>query len=202
MAWQRLADCQVPEALQAARSVIAASAGQADLQIAYACELLSAADQLNEARSALEDSIAELTRAGHMPALCYSLRTRATIELRQGRMLQALKTAGEALALAQEGKASWPGWTIAQVAAVEATFGLQERCREHVLRAEQSCGGDDRWAAAEAQAALGCWSWAPARTGRRSAPWTRPTACCARCGIPALSGMPRTASRRSCDSAT
>ena len=155
MAWQRLADCQVPEALRAARGVIAASAGQADLQIAYACEMLSAADQLNEASSAIADSIAELTRVGHMPALCYSLRTRATIELRQGRMLQALKTAGEALALAQEGKASWPGWTLAQVAAVEATFGLEERCREHVLRAEQSCGGNDRWAAAEAQAALG-----------------------------------------------
>ena len=155
LAWQRLADCRVPEALRAARSAIAASAGQADLQVAYACEVLSAADQLDEAQSALAGSIAELTRMGHMPALCYSLRTRATIELRQGRMLQALKTAGEALALAQEGRASWPGWALAQVAAVEAAFGLEERCREHVLRAEQSCGGNDRWAAAEAQAALG-----------------------------------------------
>jgi DNA-binding CsgD family transcriptional regulator len=155
LAWQRLADCQVPRALQAARIVIGASAGRADLQIAYACELLSAADQLGEARSALENSIADLTRAGHMPALCYSLRTRATIELRQGRLLEALKTAGEALALAQEGRASWPGWAIAQVAAVEAPFGMQERCREHVRRAEQSCGGNDRWATAEAQAALG-----------------------------------------------
>ena len=63
--------------------------------------MLSAADQLDEAQSALAGSIAELTRMGHMPALCYSLRTRATIELRQGRMLQALKTAGEALALAR-----------------------------------------------------------------------------------------------------
>jgi DNA-binding CsgD family transcriptional regulator len=70
-------------------------------------------------------------------------------------MLQALRTAGEALALAQEGRASWPGWALAQVASVEAAFGLQQRCREHVLRAEQSCGGNDRWAAAEAQAALG-----------------------------------------------
>jgi len=155
LAWQRLADCRVPEALQAARSAIAASDGQADLQVAYACEVLSAADQLDEAQSALEDSIAELTRVGHMPALCYSLRTRATVELRQGRMLQALRTAGEALALAQEGRASWPGWALAQVASVEAAFGLQQRCREHVLRAEQSCGGNDRWAAAEAQAALG-----------------------------------------------
>ena len=155
LAWQRLADCQVPEALQAARSVIAVSDGQADLQVAYACEVLSAADQLDEAQSALEDSIAELTRVGHMPALCYSLRTRATVELRQGRMLPALRTAGEALALAQEGRASWPGWALAQVASVEAAFGLQQRCREHVLRAEQSCGGNDRWAAAEAQAALG-----------------------------------------------
>ena len=155
LAWQRLADCRVPEALHAARSAIAASAGQADLQVAYACEVLSAADQLDEAQSALAGSIAELTRMGHMPALCYSLRTRATIELRQGRMLQALKTAGEALALAQEGRASWPGWALAQVAAVEAVFGLQERCRQHILRAEQSCGGNDRWAAAEAQAALG-----------------------------------------------
>jgi DNA-binding CsgD family transcriptional regulator len=155
LAWQRLADCRVPEALQAARSAIAASDGQADLQVAYACEVLSAADQLDEAQSALEDSIAELTRVGHMPALCYSLRTRATVELRQGRMLQALRTAGEALAQAQEGRASWPGWALAQVASVEAAFGLQQRCREHVLRAEQSCGGNDRWAAAEAQAALG-----------------------------------------------
>jgi DNA-binding CsgD family transcriptional regulator len=155
LAWQRLADCRVPAALQAARTAIAASAGQADLQLAYACEVLSAADQLDEAHSALAGSIAELSRVGHMPALCYSLRTRATIELRQGHLLQALKTAGEALALAQEGKASWPGWTLAQVAAVEAVFGLEERCREHVLRAEQSCGGNDRWAAAEAQAALG-----------------------------------------------
>jgi DNA-binding CsgD family transcriptional regulator len=155
LAWQRLADCQVPRALQAARFVIGTSAGRADLQVAYACELLSAADQLDEARSALENSIADLTRAGHMPALCYSLRTRATIELRQGRMLEALKTAGEALVLTQEGRASWPGWAIAQVAAVEAAFGMQERCREHVNRAEQSCGGNDRWAVAEAQAALG-----------------------------------------------
>jgi len=155
LAWQRLADCRVPAALQAARSVIAVSDGQADLQVAYACEVLSAADQLEEAQSALEDSIAELTRVGHMPALCYSLRTRATVELRQGRMLPALRTAGEALALAQEGRASWPGWALAQVASVEAAFGLRQRCRDHVLRAEQSCGGNDRWAAAEAQAALG-----------------------------------------------
>jgi DNA-binding CsgD family transcriptional regulator len=155
LAWQRLADCQVPAALHAARTAIAASGGQADLQLAYACEALSAADQLDEAQSALAGSIAELTRVGHMPALCYSLRTRATIELRQGHLVAALKTAGEALALAQEGKASWPGWTLAQVAAVEAVFGLEERCREHALRAEQSCGGNDRWAVAEAQAALG-----------------------------------------------
>ncbi|HSZ99376.1 MAG TPA: AAA family ATPase [Streptosporangiaceae bacterium] len=155
LAWQRLADCRVSDALHAARMAIAAAAGPAGLQVAYACEVLSAADQLDEAHSALADSIAELTRLGHMPALCYGLRTRATIELRQGRMVQALKTAGEALALAQEGRASWPGWAIAQVAAVEAVFGLDERCREHVRRAEQSCGGNDRWAAAEAQAALG-----------------------------------------------
>jgi DNA-binding CsgD family transcriptional regulator len=155
LAWQRLADCRIPAALHAARTAIAASGGQADLQLAYACEALSAADQLDEAQSALAGSIAELTRVGHMPALCYSLRTRATIELRQGHLVQALKTAGEALALAQEGKASWPGWTLAQVAAVEAVFGLEERCHEHVLRAEQSCGGNDRWAVAEAQAALG-----------------------------------------------
>ena len=155
LAWQRLADCRVPEALLAARTVIATPAGQNDLQVAYACEVLSAADQLDEAHSALAGHIAELSRLGHMPALCYSLRTRATIELRQGRMLQALKTAGEALALAQEGGASWPGWAIAQVAAVEAVFGLDKPCREHVRRAGQSCGGSDRWAAAEAQAALG-----------------------------------------------
>ena len=152
--------------------MIGAPAGQTDLQVAYACELLSAADQLDEAQSALESSIADLTRLGHMPALCYSLRTRATIELRQGRMLQALKTAGEALVLAQEGRASWPGWAIAQVAAVEAVFGLQERCREHVRRAERSCGGSDRWAAAEAQAALGLLELGLARTRRRSPPST------------------------------
>jgi AAA ATPase domain len=108
LAWQRLADCRVPEALLAARTVIASSAGQEDLQVAYACEVLSAADELDEAHSALADNIADLTRLGHMPALCYGLRTRATIELRQGHMLEALKTAGEALALAQEGRASWP----------------------------------------------------------------------------------------------
>ena len=155
LAWQRLADCRVREALRAARSAIAASDGQADLQAAYACEVLAAADQLDEAQAALAPSIEELTRVGHMPALGYSLRTRATIELRQGRLWQALKTAGEALALAQEGSGSWPGWAIAQVAAVEAAVGLEERCREHVLRAEQSSCGTDRWAAAEAKAALG-----------------------------------------------
>ena len=53
LAWQRLADCRVPAALQAARSAIVASDGQADLQVAYACEVLSAADQLDEAQSAL-----------------------------------------------------------------------------------------------------------------------------------------------------
>ena len=163
LAWQRLADCEVPAALRAARSAIAASVGQADLQVAYACEVLSAADHLDEAQSVLAGSIGDLARLGHMPALCYSLRTRATIELRQGRMLPALTTAGEALALALEGGASWPGWTLAQVAAVEAAFGLEERCREHARRAEQSCGGSDRWAAAEAQAALGLLELGAAR---------------------------------------
>ncbi len=76
--------------------------------VAYACEVLSAADQKDEAQSALADSIVELTRVGHMPALCYSLRTRATIELRQGRLWQALKTAGEAGAHARP-RRRWRG---------------------------------------------------------------------------------------------
>lgn len=155
LAWQRLVDCRVPEAIRAARIAITVSEGHADLQAAYACEVLSAADHLDEAQAALAASITELMRVGHMPALCYSLRTRATIELRQGRLVQALKTAGEALALAQEGRASWPGWTIVQVGGIEAAIGLEKRCREHVLYAEQNFGATDRWVAAEAKAALG-----------------------------------------------
>ena len=155
LAWQRLADCRVTDALRAARMAIAASEGEADLQVAYACEVLSAADHLDEAQAALATSILELRRIGHMPALCYSLRTRATIELRQGLLMQALKTGGEALALAQEGRASWPGWTIVQVAAVEAAIGLDTPCRQHVDYVEQRFGSTDRWVAAEANAALG-----------------------------------------------
>jgi len=155
LAWQRLADCRVTDALRAARMAIAASDGRADLQVAYACEVLSAADYLDEAQAALATSILELRRIGHLPALCYSLRTRLTIELRQGRLMQALKTSGEALALAQEGRASWPGWTIVQVAAVEAAIGLDAPCRQHIGYAEQRFGSTDRWLAAEANAALG-----------------------------------------------
>jgi DNA-binding CsgD family transcriptional regulator len=155
LAWQRLIDCRVDDALRAARLAIVASEGQADLQVAYACEVLSAADRLDEAQAALATSILELRRVGHMPALCYALRTRATIELRQGLLMQALKTGSEALALAQEGRASWPGWTIAQVAAIEASIGLDAPCREHVGYVQQRFGGTDRWVAAEADAALG-----------------------------------------------
>jgi len=155
LAWQRLADCRVTDALAAARMAIVASEGLADLQVAYACEVLSAADLLDEAQAALATSILELRRVGHMPALCYSLRTRATIELRQGLLMKALKTGGEALALAHEGRASWPAWTIAQVAAIEAAIGLDAPCRQHIADVQQRFGGTDRWVAAEADAALG-----------------------------------------------
>jgi len=142
--WQRLADCRVPEALDAARRAIEESTGSPDIQVAYACEVLSAADLLGEAQASLAGAVAELTRLGHMPALSYSLRTQATIELRQGRLLQALKTAGEAQALTDDGNAAWAGWADAQVAAIEAVVGLEDGCREHVARASQSFGGDDR----------------------------------------------------------
>jgi class 3 adenylate cyclase len=155
IAWQRLADCRVREGLAAARLAIAQAHDAADLQVAFACDVLSAADEFDEALLALGDSIAELTRLGHMPTLSYSLRTRATIELRQGRLLQALKTAGEAEALADGGVASWQGWADAEIAAIEAVVGVEDRCRDHVARASESFGGDDLWSQAESQAALG-----------------------------------------------
>ncbi len=155
IAYQRLADCRVREGLDAARLTITQAHEVADLQVAFACDVLSAADEFDEALLALSASIAELTRLGHMPTLSYSLRTRATIELRQGRLLQALKTAGESEALADGGVASWQGWADAELAAIEAVVGAEDRCREHVARASLSFGGNDRWSEGESHAALG-----------------------------------------------
>lgn len=155
IAWQRLADFRVEEALAAARMVTSHPAAAPDLQVAFAAEVLSAADELDEARSALRVAIAELTRLGHMATLSYSLGAQATIELRRGRLLEAVKLAGEAQVLSDEGTASWAGWADAEIAGVEAVVGLEGPCRAHVARAVESLGGGDHWTQADGQAALG-----------------------------------------------
>jgi class 3 adenylate cyclase len=155
LAWQRLADFRVEEALAAARVVTEQPGSAPDLQVAFAAEVLSAADEHDEARTALGVAIGELSRLGHMPTLSYSLRTQATIELRRGRLLEAVKLAGEAQALSDEGTASWAGMADAEIAAVEAVAGLAGPCRAHAARASESFGGGDQWSHAEGQAAIG-----------------------------------------------
>jgi hypothetical protein len=155
IAWQRLADFRVEEALAAARTVTNDSTAAPDLQVAFAAEVLAAADELDEAGSAMAVAIAELTRLGHMPTLAYSLGAQATIEVRRGRLLEAVKLAGEAQALSDEGTASWAGWADAGIAAVEAVAGLEAPCRAHAARALESLGGGDLWTQADGLAAIG-----------------------------------------------
>lgn len=155
IAWQRLADFRVDEALAAARMVTNDSTTPPGLQVAFAAEVLSVADELDEARSALAGAIAELTRLGHMPTLSWSLGAQATVELRRGRLLEAVKLAGEAQAVADEGIGSYAGWADAEIARVEAVVGLEGPCRAHVARAVESFGGGDHWFPANGQAALG-----------------------------------------------
>jgi DNA-binding CsgD family transcriptional regulator len=155
VSWQRLADCRVDEALDAARLVIELSRAAPDIQVAFACEALSAADLDDEALLALTQATDQFARFGHLPALAYGVRAKATIELRQGRLLQALKTAGEAQALADEGAAPFPGYGDVAIATVEAVAGSEEACRAHVARALERFAGEDHWGRAESLAALG-----------------------------------------------
>jgi hypothetical protein len=150
--WQRLADLQVDEALAAARTLTGDSGSAPDLEVAQAADVLSAADRLEEARSALGGAIAELTRLGHLPTPQPQFPSQDRAAART--TLEAVKPAGEAQALSDESAASFAGMADAEFATVVATVGMEGACRSHAARASESFGGRDRWAQGQSQAAI------------------------------------------------
>ncbi len=155
LAWTQLGDCQVAQGVATARQAIELSEGCVDLQAAFACEVLIAADLIDEAAAAAERTLELLRRLGHAPALAYTYQALAEAELRRGNLAASLSLSTQALTIGDEGGRWLPGWQLAQLATVEAHLGLEAPCREHIAAARRSGWAGASWSGARADAALG-----------------------------------------------
>ena len=154
LSWAWVADGRVAIATAAARRIFALLEGRADLQAAYACDVLTTADLHDEALVQLLPVITQSRRSGHIPVLSYSLASLALVELRRGNLARSLSAAMQALAIT-EFRPPWTPLLAAQAAESEAALGLAESCREHVRAACSTAWAGTGYAPARALAALG-----------------------------------------------
>lgn len=154
LAWAWIADGEVDAALDAARRTLALLGNGADIQLAYACDVLTTADLHDEAERNISPVIRRSRSAGHIPALAYSLASLALIELRRGRLARSLSTAMQALAVV-DARPPWIPLLSAQAAECEAALGMAESCRRHAAAACDSAWNGTGYSAARAQAAVG-----------------------------------------------
>lgn len=154
LSWVWVADCRVDDALSVTRQILDRLAGQADLQVAFACDILSVTDRHDEAERLIEPVVAKARRTGQLPLLTYSLGTLAVVRLRRGQIVSALSTALEALA-AIDMRPPWAPLLCAQAAEVEAVLGMADACRQHAADACAMAWRGTGYAVARAHAAVG-----------------------------------------------
>ena len=93
-------------------------------------------EQYEQARRALEQTVAAARAASAAALLPFPLTCLAELELRTGKWIGAYANASEALQIAEgTGQANAQCFSLAIEAAIEAGLGHEQRCREHAQRA-------------------------------------------------------------------